>query len=591
MTRLFNRVAKILAPLAWATFIVVAAAVVLGGAYAVWRITDDKPVTYESDVEHFKYGSTGGERGWKLQFGFGIPYWIWIALPELVPELLPDGAAGRGYSALGFIYEDDRNPMFDLPIGTSMRRVQGIDRVYVNCAFCHTGSVRDAPGGPRRIVPGMPSNTVDLGAFTEFLAGAAKSRQFRDREVMAKIAELEDLRNDWLAEQGDSVADRYRPAAWGMVDRTIMRWVGVMAMRDQLLTFMGRLAFIDFSTAGPGRVDTFNSPKALFGFDMYGDGVDPRELVGNVDFPSVWNQKARRGMHLHWDGNQCSTDERNLSAAFGTGATPATLDKEKLIRMANWLWDQARPPPFPAGRIDGSKLDLGKSIYDRYCWSCHGGASPPFRVQGDGSRVGEVVSISEIGTDRSRLDSYTPALAVNQGSLYAGFPEAGEDYCRQYRESICDPAVPDEEFERIRAEFLDDCYPARFSHFRKTNGYANVPLDGIWLRAPYLHNGSVPDLRSLLEPAANRPQVFYTGYDVYDYDALGFVTRPACGGNRPGTWCIEPGSASSHVPDGSGWRYDTYLPGNGNFGHEGRDYGTELSDEDKQALLEYLKTF
>ena len=40
--------------------------------------------------------------------------------------------------------------------------------------------------------------------------------------------------------------------------------------------------------------------------------------------------------------------------------------------------------------------------------------------------------------------------------------------------------------------------PWKFSHFRKTNGYAGMPLDGIWLRAPYLHNGSVPTLRALL---------------------------------------------------------------------------------------------
>jgi len=34
-----------------------------------------------------------------------------------------------------------------------------------------------------------------------------------------------------------------------------------------------------------------------------------------------------------------------------------------------------------------------------------------------------------------------------------------------------------------------------FTTFRKTKGYVNVLLDGIWARAPYLHNGSVPSLR------------------------------------------------------------------------------------------------
>ena len=55
---------------------------------------------------------------------------------------------------------------------------------------------------------------------------------------------------------------------------------------------------------------------------------------------------------------------------------------------------------------------------------------------------------------------------------------------------------------------IGDCRPWKFSHFRKTDGYANMPLDGVWLRAPYLHNGSVPTLRALLFPD-ERPRTFF----------------------------------------------------------------------------------
>jgi hypothetical protein len=170
-------------------------------------------------------------------------------------------------------------------------------------------------------------------------------------------------------------------------------------------------------------------------------------------------------------------------------------------------------------------------------------------------------------------------------------PERGEEYCRKYQQGVCDPSLPEAEFERLRQEFFDDCYPARFSHFRKTFGYANLPLDGIWLRAPYLHNGSVPDLAALLEPVNDRPEVFYTGYDVYDYDRVGFVSRPVCAGDVPEDGCVAPGGGEPGVPPGEGWRYDTERRGNGNFGHEGAAYGTGLSPEDKRALIEYLKTF
>ena len=120
---------------------------------------------------------------------------------------------------------------------------------------------------------------------------------------------------------------------------------------------------------------------------------------------------------------------------------------------------------------------------------------------------------------------------------------------------------------------FDPPYPQRFSHFRKTNGYANSPLDGIWLRAPYLHNGSVPNLRELLEPADTRTKLFYRGNDVYDPQNVGFV---------------------SNIAEQEGHKffaYDTAKRGNGNGGHTGHVYGTDLPPEQKRALLEYLKTF
>jgi hypothetical protein len=109
--------------------------------------------------------------------------------------------------------------------------------------------------------------------------------------------------------------------------------------------------------------------------------------------------------------------------------------------------------------------------------------------------------------------------------------------------------------------------PWKFSRFRKTEGYANLPLDGVWLRAPYLHNGSVPTLRALLFPE-ERPAVFYRGYDVYDWEQVGFV------------------SAGPEAEKG-GVRFDTSLRGNANRGHT---YGSELPAEYREALIEYLKT-
>ena len=156
--------------------------------------------------------------------------------------------------------------------------------------------------------------------------------------------------------------------------------------------------------------------------------------------------------------------------------TPTSIDLHRIGRIEDWLLDLPAPAyPYPVNEELAAK---GKPVYDRNCAQCHAF---------DGAYTGKVSPIDEIGTDRERLDSYTYELNENQNTLYAG-------------------------------------YEWRFSHFRKTNGYANMPLDGVWLRAPYLHNGSVPTMADLLEPAEKRPKEFYRGYDVYDPARLGFFT-------------------------------------------------------------------
>ena len=99
-------------------------------------------------------------------------------------------------------------------------------------------------------------------------------------------------------------------------------------------------------------------------------------------------------------------------------------------------------------------------------------------------------------------------------------------------------------------------------------GYVVPFLDGIWLRAPYLHNGSVPTLRDLLEPPAKRPKIFFRGHNVYDAVRLGFKTQ-------------------GPEAERAGTRYDVSERASGNQGHI---YGTDLPESQKLLLLEYLKT-
>jgi hypothetical protein len=487
--------------------VVIAVVVLIAIIWVVAAIRSDRPVAYDDVVEHFKYGSIGGEPGGSLLAPIGgalPPYQVFKTLPKICAEKLPGG-----YASLGLIFE----PGHDLPIGISRRRRLGIDQVGFNCALCHTSTLRDSPTSPRRVIAGMPAQQLDLEGLVEFIIDCSLDSRTTRENVEGRFAE-----------DGGRVS---------LFERMLMRFGAVDRLKMVTLDRRNRIAPLLASHLprwGRGRVDTFNPYKSVQ-FNWRLDMLPESELIGASDYPSIWNQKPREGMQLHWDGDNTSVDERNLSAALGAGVTPVTVDHAAIKRVRDWIW--TLPPPTYPYSVDRTLASRGAGLYQQHCLDCHGGSR--FR---DGNtegarRVGHVEDISVIRTDRHRLDSYTVEFAANQFALY-----------------------PSSEY--------------RFRHFRKTHGYANQPLDGIWLRAPFLHNGSVPTLRDLLEPPERRPTRFFRGYDVYDQANVGFVTNVREAEGRTFS------------------EYDTSLPGNSNGGHI---YGTTLPDDDKRAIVEYMKTF
>ena len=107
--------------------------------------------------------------------------------------------------------------------------------------------------------------------------------------------------------------------------------------------------------------------------------------------------------------------------------------------------------------------------------------------------------------------------------------------------------------------------PARLEPFA---GYIAPPLDGIWITAPYLHNGSVPTLEAVLNSKL-RPTYWSRDFEKpqYNYDNPGWVYK------------TETRSANSSV-------YNTTIPGYGNYGHY---FGDHLSAAQRKAVIEYLK--
>ncbi|WP_231615432.1 c-type cytochrome [Novipirellula artificiosorum] len=193
-----------------------------------------------------------------------------------------------------------------------------------------------------------------------------------------------------------------------------------------------------------------------------------------------------------------------------------------------------RPPKYQ-GRVD-EKLSLrGKHLFDQSCAECHG-------TYGDqGEYPNRRIPLSEIGTDPVRLT----ALPSEGRAKYAAswFAQRGP---LQRQATVVDP-----------------------------DGYVAPPLDGVWASAPYFHNGSVPTLWHVLHPA-QRPQVWRPISQQMDQAHVGLEIEVV--EKVPLT---EPDVAIRRT------YFDTRRFGKSSAGH---DYPDQLTEQEKWAVLEYLKT-
>ncbi len=603
-----------------ALFVLIVAALVAGvivlalSVYGAYIALSTYGKTYADDKTHFKYGSIGAE------LANGLPYRLLVVMPKAFPEYFADkdNKFLTDLSAFGFLYEHDKSfDIYDslpanerqpdnhrLPIGFAKGVRQSVDVAWFNCAVCHAGKVSLPDDGGDRIILGMPSNTVDLERFFLALFDSAVDKRFTWKHLRPLMeAEgfyfnlIEKLMWEWLVipntrtgllERRDQLLPLLRPGP-NTADRTgseVCPYPGSRSdepvegeyrrergERKEEITLSNDYAPPKPETLtgsipwGPGRVDTFN-PYKLIHFGIKPECLSEKERVGAVDFPTIFLQRPRgeRGMHLHWDGNNASLKERNLSAAFGAGVTEATVDFVSIRKVAAWLGD-LQPPPSPY-KLDPAEVARGKSVYMDNCASCHGyqdGAAYVF----EGAKLGQVEDISYVQTDPARLDSYTKRMEKYQKEHFFRFQDGGYF---SYVVNFMQRRDKNSPWRFLGRE------TQQFQNFKKTNGYANAPLDGLWLRAPYLHNGSVPTLAALLERPENRPKSFQRGLTKLDAENGGFIA-PNCRVNAGGfpTDCYSTITAAG-AP----------ARGNGSGGHL---YGTGLPADQKRDLLSYLKSF
>ena len=252
----------------------------------------------------------------------------------------------------------------------------------------------------------------------------------------------------------------------------------------------------------------------------------PTEIIP-TDVPAWWLLKKKNAMFYNGFGR--GDFGRFLMASNLLTVTDTSEAKEVDKRFNDVLAyiNSIQPPKYPRP-IDEEMAAEGKAVFMATCKKCHGS-------YGEGGEYPNLL---------------IPASIIKTDSMLYTANFSNPQFIEWFNKSW----------------FTTGDHPAKLVPYR---GYIAPPLDGIWVTAPYLHNGSVPDLEALLNSKV-RPTYWQRNFlqPSYNYDIPGYNYQTK---NEPG---------SSEV-------YNTTLKGYSNKGHY---FGDKLSGKERRAVIEYLKT-
>jgi hypothetical protein len=528
-----------------------------------------------------------------------------------------------------------------LPVGLTVATnpfTFGMEFVGVNCAACHVGELHH--NGKAVRVDGAP-NMFNLQLFYSQAVDALRATMSDSGKRWDALKRLG--RQDWK---------RYGVSAPFVRPATLVYYgANVLLHRDRL---DARLELIDVigvakeqrdpehPTSGFGRLDAFDGTrnflftrlrKADAGATFEVNRANLVKLEAAVKFPPLWSRKAmplepveayrdQPGRFpavwgfkdydwIEWTIDTNTVMERNFTETLGAGAT-VVLDPKRTgslfdssIPMTNmhaleWLAYYIDPPRWPEAAFGAIKPDLaaaGETIFRGSCAGCHeygnDQRTPAGLIRLRGMRP------EEVGTDATaalRISCPVPdtgALSIPPRSysadeswllkdcagVKAGTAFEGASFARTVQaavDGIKQKAYEAAGIDDAQRRVMEDLDRRKTVTWRDTlldtkapyGPYAARPLYGIWAAAPFLHNGSVPTLYDLLLPPERRPKTFALGSRQYDPVKLGFAVEMSCSQQD----CLV----------------DTTRTGDGNGGHV---WGTDLSESDRTALLEYLKTY
>lgn len=474
--------------------------------------------------------------------------------------------------------------------------------VGLTCAACHTAQIevtdKQDPNKKWKLrVAGGPS-MADVNRFMQDLRNSLKAvyedgvRTQNDPKKKNDAGKTNGVKNDT---EFDRYARRHEKM-FGPEDqqKLLARLRAEVYERD--LWYIWNRPPTD-RPAGFARLDAFGG--------IYNDvmRMTDRKPVGASDvdapvsLPFLWHFSSHN--QTQWNGSAPAVPLLvNIAGSLGIFAKydpsvgwfedPSTVRLDAL-RELQALLDRLRSPKWPEnilGKPDSSKVTRGREAFKIKCLGCHGEQPrehtlnranvtmvPADMIQTD-SKMVENANRRELkdpnGKSKTKASS---ALAGATFGIIFSLSHPGETLAF-VREALSALLLPKKSILSLGPE---EAYKAR-------------PLEGIWATAPYLHNGSVPNLYELLSPQAARSKQFCVGSREFDRVRVGF---------------IAPDNKQACEKAGFFW-LDTGIDANHNTGHDYQDtpnckqleaehraengvVGCLLTIQQREDIIEYLK--
>lgn len=252
----------------------------------------------------------------------------------------------------------------------------------------------------------------------------------------------------------------------------------------------------------------------------------PGEVIP-TDVPAWWLMKKKNAMFYTGFGRGDFSKFLMMSNLLTVADTAEAREVSSHFSDVLAYIHTLEAPKYPHD-IDRKKARQGRTVFNDNCSGCHG----------------------TYGKGETYPNLLIPASVVRTDSMLCGEIMRNMQFIEWFNNSW----------------FVQGEHAAQLVPF---NGYIAPPLDGVWATAPYMHNGSVPTIEAMLN-SKTRPTYWSRDFKnpEYDYQALGWKYKEH---DKPERRKV----------------YNTTLPGYGNHGHY---FGDDLTESEREAVIEYLKT-